>query len=215
MLRAFSAALRPRSVRVLAVFMAAGMAVVAGPTTAQAAQAEAGSIEVDGLTFAIDYLCASGCTDPAPATTSAGSISGVGSLGAFSVSWAAPPLGSNNLVPNISYSPICVLTSEGQYSVGALIDGGSSLNISGALLTYAGSVNAAATVSVLFNGRLADGAFVPFTTEIIINGAGQTIDIGGLGIPGSMAAVPLSAPPANCNGTQTFTASGNFLTFGA
>lgn len=214
MKRVFSVALRPgrstRRLRALAVVTAAVTFLLAGPTAARAAQVESGSIEVNGLAFAIDFLCAGGCPDPAPATTSSGSISGLGTLGPFTVSWASPPLGSNNLVPTISYTPLCV---EGSVSAGALI-GGSQLAISGALLTYAGSVNAPATVTVAFSGRLADGAFVPLTNQIIITGGGNTINIAGLGIPGSMVAVPLSPPPVNCNGSQTFTASGNFLTFG-
>lgn len=218
MLRAFSAALRPRPstrpLRILAVVTAVSSVMLAGPITAQAAQVESGSVEVEGLTFVIAFQCAGGCTDPAPQTTSSGSISGLGDLGPFTAVWAAPPLGTDNAVPSISYTPLCVSTNAGQFSVGALIDDSSSLTITNASLTYAGSVAVHATVTMEFSGRLADGVFVPLTNVITVSGGGHTIYIGGLGIPGSMAAVPVTPPPANCAGTQTFTASGNFLTFG-
>jgi len=214
MLRAFNAGLRVRSSRRLgrtvAFLMAAGTMVMVNPATVQAADAEAGSVEVDGLPLAINFTCSGQCPNDVTATSS-GSISGVDGTSPFEVAWAAPPVGATNVAASISYSPTCL---AGDVTEGATVNA-STLVISGAQLTYGtSSIAVPATVTLYFSGLLAEGMFVPMTTEVRVVSATQTIDIAGPHfIPGSMPAVPTSTG-VSCNGTQTFTASGTFLTAG-
>jgi len=212
MLRAFNAAVRPRSPwrlpRTLAVITAAA-AMLTGPLTAEAAQAQTGSVEVDGLAFAIDYTCLSTCQNFAPGAMSSGSISGTDTLGPFTVAWAAPPVGATNLTQSIFYSPTC----DAGVATGAFITS-STVSISGALLTYNSSTNMAATVTLTFTGQLVEGAFVPFTSQVVISGGGYTITVQGFtSPPGDMVAAS-SSSPAGCSGTRDYTASGVFLTLG-
>lgn len=213
MLRAFHTAVRPRSpwrlLRTLGVITAAVAAALTGPLTAQAAQLQGGSVEVDGLAFAIDYACLTTCNNVAPGAASSGSLSGTSTLGAFSVAWAAPPVGATNLSQSIVYTPTC----EAGLATGAFI-GDSQVTIFGALLTYNSRTDMAATVTLHFTGQLAEGAFVPFTSQVVVSGGGYTIDIQGItSPPGDMAAVSPNSP-AGCSGTHNYTASGIFLTLG-
>ena len=214
MLRAFNAGVRPWSPaglgRTLAVLMAVGTVVMVNPATAQAASVEAGSVEVVGLPLAINFACSGQCPNDVAATSS-GSISGVDGTAPFEVTWAAPPLGATNVTANISYSPTCLV---GDVTGGATVNG-STLVISGAELTYGtSSINTPATVTLYFSGLLAEGLLVPMTTEVQVVSGSRTIDIlSPHFIPGSMPAVPTSTT-VSCNGTQTFIASGTFLTAG-
>lgn len=213
MLRAFNAAARPRSSRRLArralAVVTMGVAIVAAPSTAQAAEIESGSVVVDGLPLAIQLTCTVTCST-AVAAASSGSISGVDGTAPFTVSWTDPPLGSTNLSGSISYSSACF---QSAVWTGAAV-GSSTVTIQGAQLTYDATPGIGASVTLYFSGAIEPGFFVPVTAEVLITGGSHTIDIQFPDNPGSMPMAPTSTPTL-CAGTQTFTASGDFLTFGA
>ena len=138
---------------------------------------------------------------------SGGSISGVDNSKPFVVTWT-PPVSGTNLSGTVFYSSGCPL---GPVWDGATINGGSFVTIGGASLAYNGQPSVAASVTLFFGGVIEPGFVNPVTTEITITGGPTTIDMGVPGIPGGLPLVPTSV--TLCSGTQTFTASGMFLSF--
>jgi hypothetical protein len=182
-----------------------GAVALGTPATAHAAVADAGSVEVSGLPLALQLSCTVICNFPVSATSS-GVISGVDGTTPFTVSWTDPPIGSTNLSGTIAYSSGCLNVAW----TGAALSS-SSVTISGATLTYGTGVYSA-SVMLHFGGTIDPGLFVPMTNQVVITGGPSTIDIAYLGVPGVLPTVPTS-PPVSCpGGTETFTASGVFLT---
>ncbi len=217
MRRAFIAAVRPRSprsrLRTLAVVVTVAIIGVAADTIgAQAATAQSGSVEVDGLALALDLACNVGCGPANVAGTSSGSISGVDGTSPFTVEWTGTPAGAPNLSGALYYSSGC----SGPVWDGATVEGDSFVKISGATLTYGSGANVTretASVTLYFTGDIEPGLFVPLTVEVAVVSASHNIDTLFNGMPGSLALVPNTAPGL-CGGWQTYTASGMFLTFG-
>ncbi len=215
MLGAFDAAVRPPSpmrsaARTLAVVLAVAVTgLVAGSTSAQAAEAQSGSVEVDGLALTLDLACTVICAADVTGMSS-GSISGVDGTSPFTVEWTGTPGGATNLAGTVYYSAGC----SGPVWDGATMTGASFVHITGATLTYGSGANVTretATVTLYFSGDIEPGLFVPFTQDVVVASASHSIDIAFDGIPGSLATVPNTAPGL-CGGWQTYTASGIFLT---
>jgi hypothetical protein len=88
--------------------------------------------------------------------------------------------------------------------------------ISGVTLVYGGTTYTNASVTLGYQGVIAEGVFAPLTTLATITGGPSRIDVylPAEGAPGAMTLVPTTSVVPCPGGVQTFTASGTFMTRG-
>jgi hypothetical protein len=173
-----------------------------------AATVERASVHVVAMPLLVQLNCASCLFDVV--ATSSGDITGVDGTTPYEVTWTPPPVvGATNLAGTILYGSSCL----NLVWTGASLRS-STVTIQGASLRY-GTSTYAATVTLTFLGTIVEGLFSPATSKIDINGGPIPISILVTLGPGAMAAVRTPPVATSCpTGTQTFTASGSFLTLG-
>jgi hypothetical protein len=177
-------------------------------TGARAVTPESGTVHVVGLPLIVRLECAS-CSFSVLAT-SVGDIAGIDGSTAYEVLWPQQAGTLNNFSGTISYGSSC---AAGTVWAGAALTTSTAV-VTGALLNY-GGVSYPATVTFTFTGLIVPGAFEPVTSQVQIDGGPFRILFGVLRGTGAMATVPTPPVATSCvTGTQTFTASGSFLTLG-
>lgn len=210
---AFDAVGRARTSRRMAqgslvmAVLSATLALVSTSVPARAAAVVSGAIEVSALPLPVNLSC-TGCPLGGSASSS-GDISGVDGTTAFEASWVNT--GSASFSISGTYDSGCAADAWG----GAQINGGSAATVAGVSLVYGGVTYSNASVKITFLGAITEGDFAPITETVEIDGGPHAISVfvPEAGDPGSLATVPMT-PPSLCPGSQTFSATGTFVTLG-